>query len=163
MTDKDITKTAALLKQLQPGFLPYEIFVQMARLSVLSIIELVPLCYKDGKVMVLLLKRPENDLIWPGKLHSPGTVVRPTDHSLTGEAFKRLVKEELNGTKLSKPQYVESLFRDTVRGKENVQVFQAKILSEPRAGSLFDLDDLPENFLDSQLDFIQHAANSFSS
>ena len=109
MTDKDITKTAALLKQLQPGFLPYEIFVQMARLSVL------------------------------------------------------LVKEELNGTKLSKPQYVESLFRDTVRGKENVQVFQAKILSEPRAGSLFDLDDLPENFLDSQLDFIQHAANSFSS
>lgn len=161
MTDEDIAKTATLLKQLKPGLLPYDIFIQIARLSVLSIIEIVPLQYINGRVEVLLLERHADDPIWSGQLHSPGTVVRPTDSSLTDDAFRRIVHDELKGTQLSKPQFVESLFRDTERGKENVQVFWAEILETPRTGSLYAIDDLPSNFILSQEGFIRDAAKSF--
>jgi hypothetical protein len=161
MTDEDIAKVAALLKQLEPGFLPYDVFIQIARLSVLSIIELVPLRSNHGRIEVLLLERSPDDPIWPGKLHSPGTVVRPTDRSLPGEPVKRIISDELNGTKLSNQQFVKSLFYDTDRGKENASVFWAEVLGEPKAGKFYQLDNLPDNLITFQKDFIEAAAEKF--
>lgn len=96
---------AALLSSMEPGFLPYDIFVQIARLVVLSIIEFVPLRKnKNGNIEVLLLSRGMDDPIWPGELHTPGTVVRPTDtQGGMYLAFERILDDELKGAKVSAP------------------------------------------------------------
>lgn len=48
----------SLLSALKAGFLPYEVFVEIARLVVLSIIEFVPLRLNEkGETQVLLLSR----------------------------------------------------------------------------------------------------------
>ncbi|HUC88281.1 MAG TPA: hypothetical protein VMR95_03990 [Candidatus Binatia bacterium] len=161
MTDKDVDITTSLLKQLEPGFLPYDIFIEFARLAVLSIVEVVPFRYSNGAVEVLLLKRRKDDAIWPNKLHNPGTVVRPTDASLTEEAFSRIVNDELNGTKISEPQFVKNLFRTTIRGKENVQLFWVEVLDAPKEGSFYSVDNLPDNLIAAQAELILTAAQYF--
>ena len=50
MNQEDQQKLVELLRHLEPGFLPFDIFVEIARLAALSIIEFVPLRKKpDGE------------------------------------------------------------------------------------------------------------------
>ena len=80
MTKEETNKLVELLKQIEPGFLNFDVFIQIARLVVLSIIEFVPLRIKGDKIEVLLLSRGGDDPIWPNELHVPGTVIRPTEN-----------------------------------------------------------------------------------
>jgi len=152
-----------LLNKLEPGFLPFEIFLGIARLVVLSIIEFVPLRLNpNGKVEVLLLPRGDDDPIWPNQLHVPGTVIRPTDTE--GEmylAFERILRDELQGTKVSDPHFVGSILHKSKRGTEQAQVFWVEVLESPRVGHFYKIDSLPENLMHSQLAFIKQAAENF--
>lgn len=163
MNSTDQKMLVRLLKQLEPGFLPYEIFEQVARLAALSIIEFVPLrTGKDGKVEVLLLERAPDDPIWPGMVHSPGTVIRPGDTEGTMyKAFERIVKDELNGTAISNPYYVGSLLHKSRRGTEHAQIYWVEVLGEPRVGTFYPVDELPDNLVESQPKFIKLAAKSY--
>jgi hypothetical protein len=72
---------AAYMQGLEPaGKHHYELFVQMARLTTLSTVELVPLRYnpETGVKEVLLTQRPDSDRWWAGMWHVPGTVIFPT-------------------------------------------------------------------------------------
>lgn len=151
-----------LLKKLEPGFLPYDIFVQIARLTVLSIIEFVPLRLCDGTVEVLLLNRTVDDPIWPNELHTPGTVIRPTDNS--GEiykAFERIRIDELQGTEISSGYFVGTILHPSKRGMENAQVFWVEVIGEPKIGQFYSEAQLPDNLMESQKKFIQQAIKSF--
>jgi hypothetical protein len=155
-------KLAQLLAELEPGFLPYEIFKQVARLVVLPIIEFVPVRQKDGQVEVLLLNRSKFDDIWPGELHTPGTVIRPTDS--TGEiykAFDRILNDELAGTKVSSPHYVGSILHSSKRGMEQAQVYWVEVLEEPKVGQFYQISNLPKNTMQSQTAFINQAAKNY--
>ncbi len=155
-----------LLKNLKPGFLPYDVFVEIARLATLSIIEFVPLRLNTaGEIEVLLLPREKDDPIWPGQLHTPGTVIRPTDtdEHLYELAFERIVNDELKGTKVSAPHFVENILNKSKRGTENAQIYWVKVLNEPLAGTFYSISDLPKNLIDSQQDFIRMAADNFKS
>ena len=165
---KTKTKTeqlVELLKELEAGFLPYEVFVQIARLVVLSIIEFVPLrLNEDGGIEVLLLSRGKDDPIWPNELHVPGTVIRPTDtEGSIYQAFDRILKDELKGTKVSDPHYVGSNLHKSKRGLEQAQVYWVEVLGEPREGKFYPVADLPEDLMKSQRNFIKQAAKSFES
>src|SRR5580704_17304344 len=79
MDDNEVNQTTNLLKKLEPGFQPYPIFEQIARIVVLPIVELIPLRMHNGTLQVLLIQRAADDEYWPNLWHTPGTVVRSTD------------------------------------------------------------------------------------
>lgn len=162
MTDDEIRQATELLKGLEPGFLPYPIFEQVARLVALPILELVPYRFKSGRIEILLLERSGNDRFWPNMLHTPGTVIRATDlneqtHSLQA-AFDRLVHDELGDVRLGPPMFIASLLHESKRGTEQAQVYCAELLEEPKVGRLFSVQDLPENLIAQQHDFIRQVA-----
>lgn len=151
-----------LLKELEPGFLPYDVFVQVARLVPLSIIEFVPLRLTQGNVEVLLLERSKFDDIWPGEVHTPGTVVRTTDNeSGQHQAFQRILVDELRTTHVSPPHFVGSILHKSKRGMEHAQIFWVEVLEEPKVGTFYPADQLPENIIDSQKSFIAQAVQNF--
>ncbi len=126
-----------LLSQLKPGFLPYNIFVQLARLVVMPIIEFVPLRSRGDIIEVLLLKRSKYDDIWPGEVHAPGTVIRATDNQ--GEiykAFQRILIDELQGTTVSDGHFVGTRLHPSKRGMEHAQVFWIEVYGEPKSRHL---------------------------
>lgn len=165
MKEEDIAEIASLLKRFEPGFLPYPVFEQIARLVALPIIEFVPLRLKDGKAEVLLLKRDDNDKHWPGLLHTPGTVIRATDLRKEGDdnwpAFRRILEDELKNTKVSSPHYVGSIFHSSKRGAEQAQLFWVEVQAEPSIGVFYRVDDLPPGLIDSQTVFIEEAARNY--
>jgi hypothetical protein len=165
MDDAQIKQVAGLLGKLETGFLPYLIFEQVARLVALPILEFIPLRRAEGETEVLLLKRPAEDPLWPGALHTPGTVIRATDLH-TGEqenwsAFERILHDELKGTALGKPQYVGSMLHKSKRGVEQAQLYWVEVIGEPQVGTFFPVRRLPERLIDSQYKFIAEAVRHF--
>jgi len=165
MNDEQIRQTAALLKQLEPGFLPYPIFEQIARLVTLPIIEFIPLRFHDGQVEVLLIERPADDPFWPGLLHTPGTVIRATDlHRPEADndvAFQRILHDELKDTAIGQPHYVGSLFHQSKRGTEQAQLYWVEVTGEPQIGKFYRVAELPASLIDSQVTFINAAALNY--
>lgn len=157
LSEEEISTLVSLLSSLEPGFLPFDIFIQIARLVALPIIEFVPLRVNaNGQVEVLLIDRE----VWPYALHTPGTVVRATDTEGRHVVFER-IREELQGTKISDPHYVGSTLHKSQRGTEQAQIFWVELLGEPTVGQLHVVDDLPVRTMDSQIEFIKQAAKSF--
>lgn len=159
----EISEAAHVLAKLEPGFLPFDIFLQVARLTTLSIIELVPVRYHEGSVEVLLLARPVDDPLWPGMVHNPGTVIRPTDHENTFvSAFERIFSDELPGlTPIGKPHEFESYLRKSKRGMENSRLFWIEVEGTPLQGQFYDINDLPNNLITTQRAYILSAARLF--
>lgn len=162
MLDNKIEALSKDLRELEPGFLPYPIFTQIARLTVNPILEIVPLrSYKD-KIQVLLLKRDDNDEFWPGEFHTPGTNFRATDEvgGILGP-LRRICEEELQtSSQVVIPHFVNYYFRQVNRGKE-LAIVQWIELQESIVGDYFDIENLPENIVHSQLDFIEEAVILF--
>ncbi len=166
--DTEETKqVATLLAKLQPGFLPYPIFEQIARIVALPIIEFIPLRFNhDKQVEVLLIRRTDTDPLFAGLMHTPGTVVRADDES-KGEvhahtAFERLLNGELAGMAVSDPAYVGSIFHTSKRGVEQAQLFWVEVLEQnPAIGEFWPVDNLPDNLIDSQRNFIVRSAEHF--
>lgn len=167
LTESEINQAAELLARIPAGFLPFPIFRQVARLAVFSIVEVVPMRVRDGQVEVLLLKRGEEKQdwpeLWPGILHTPGTVIRPTDElGSYKDAFHRILHGELYNIKLAgEPEYVYNLLHHNKRGTESAQVFIAEVIGEPEVGTFYPADRLPSNIMLSQLDFIPIAVKAF--
>ena len=160
-TNKEITEAARILSGLEPGFLPFPIFEQVARLSTLPIVEIVPLRQNArGEVEVLLLPRHAVDdlAIFKDNLHTPGVVVRPSDTSGSFEdAFRRILQDELQGLACSEPTYVTHILHNSGRGLEAAQIYWVEVLEEPIVGAFYTADELPASTMQSQFDFIPTA------
>lgn len=164
MRQQDINKTVEFLSKFEPGFLPYPVFEQIARLVALPIIEFIPLRQHNKGVEVLLIRRPDSDPLWPNELHTPGTVIRATDSVVEGEkwsAFERILREEMNDTLVGDPHYVGSIMHKSKRGTEQAQVYWLEVLGEAMAGKFYPIDNLPKQFMDSQRNFVAQAAKSY--
>ena len=164
MTKDEENELVRLLSKLEPGFLPFDIFVQIARLTVLSIIEFVPFRINEkGDIEVLLLYRGDNDPLFPGQLHTPGTVIRPGDNkSNQYKAFSRILDDELKGSSFGEPQYVGSILHESNRGPEHAQVYWIESKGDQVVGTWYRIDDLPNNFMESQQSFVTMAAKNFA-
>ncbi len=162
LSSNEIKLAAQLLGRLQPGFLPFDIFIQVARLTVLSIVEVVPLCRNgQGDTEVLLLPRGADDQLWPDMLHVPGTVIRPDDGvKPLPKAFSR-VMDEMQQVRMRQPKFVTNIFRKTKRGNEYVHIYWAEVLSNPTIGSFYKVDDLPSNIVEDQPSLISQAVSSY--
>lgn len=156
-------KLVTLLRKLQPGFQEYEVFEQMARIMVLPGVEFVPLrINQHGRAEVLLLKREPSDRIWPGKVHTPGTIIRATDIEAGLESvFHRIKTDELGDTKISEPHFVCNILHQSRRGGEQAQVYWVEVLEDSKVGTFYETDNLPPELIDSQTEFIKLAVDSF--
>jgi hypothetical protein len=165
MTDDEIQQAADLLKRFEPGFLPYPIFEQIARLVALPIVEFIPLRRSVQGIEVLLIARPDDDALWPGLLHTPGTVVRATDFGTDQKLwppFSRIIHEELQSTDLGAPEYVGSTLNKSKRGVEQSQLYWVEVMGVPKVGKFYPVDNLPDSLMDSQINFIQEAVRNFA-
>ena len=160
----EIKIVVEILKKLEPGVLPFELFHQFARLYVSPIIDIVPLKkHKDGKITTILLERDKNDPHWPGMVHVPGTVVRTSDAvGSFSDAFGRVLKEELYDLEIVHgPEFVDYEFRQVRRGKELSLIFFVEYSGIPVAGKEVLIDALPQNIIDNQPEFIKKAVDAF--
>lgn len=161
----DDQQLADALKQYQPGFLPYPVFEQIARIVALPIVEFIPLRTRDGVTEVLLIERSHNDPIFPGLLHTPGTVVRATDINREADKpwppFERILHDELLDTPVGPHHYVGSQLHASKRGAEQAQLYWVEVTGEPKVGQFYALDALPDNLIESQRTFIEQAVKHY--
>jgi hypothetical protein len=157
----DIRALAAALKHLQPGYLPLSIFLQVARLTATPIIEIVPVRAEGHSVQVLMLRRPPDDPVWPSLLHTPGTVIRATDACIQ-EGIDRILEDELPGTRVGTPVFVETLIHQSARGTEVAQIYWAEVHGKISAGEFCNVEDMPEDdIVSSQVEFIKRAVDHY--
>ncbi|MEO6513722.1 MAG: hypothetical protein ABIR37_03470 [Candidatus Saccharimonadales bacterium] len=172
--NSELNQAVEYLNGLEPGHLPYDLFLAISRLAVRGTVEMVPLRKtEEGSTEVLLTQRPEGDL-WAGQWHVPGSVMLPTDqvegsHDYS-DAFGRIFDQEgelENGVQLvNQPVYVDSERRKTIRGDEVAAVHYAEVNGEPTVGAYFDMTDFPHNVpapgvISHHVDFIKHAVKQF--
>lgn len=160
LSPKEIQQVKDLLAKLQPGLLPYDIFHAIMRLVVASIIEIVPLRTTNSKTEVLLYERPSDDPAWPRQLHTPGTVLRPTDSSIQ-QAIERVLHDELAGTEVSAPVFAGNLLHRQARGTEAAQIFWVEVQGEAKNGQWHDIQNLPAAFIKTQQDFLPIAVKHY--
>ena len=163
-TAEEIAFAVSILRRLKPGFLPKELFIELTRLMTTSIVEVVPMRRVNGKAQILLLQRPEDDPNWPGMLHTPGTVVRPTDseEGIAGP-ISRIYKDELNLDEWQEPVFVGPILHKVNRGTEMSTVFYLDMSdADITEGTWYDSDNLPDNIVDTQIEFINESLEKFS-
>jgi hypothetical protein len=163
LADIELAAAVDSLRKLEPGFLPYPIFQEIARLVVLPIVELVPVRKGlDGGIEVLLTQRDPDDPFWPGMWHNPGTVVRATDASGDYDGpLKRIWQDELGLAQAPEVHFVDGFLHRTRRGSESTRVYWAELLDRPKNGTFFAAAALPANTIKSHIKIIQAAASTY--
>lgn len=167
MLKTEINQLVGLLRQFEPGYLPYPIFEEIARLTVMPIIEFVPLTIIENEVNVLLIRRDKDDPLWPNLLHTPGTVLRTTDYEENPKnrkqwaPFQRIIIDELKSASVGLPYYVGSIFHKSKRGIEQAQVYWLEVVSNPNVGEFYNVTQLPKCLIESQYIFIQEAVKHY--
>lgn len=165
ISKSEIRNVVEGLEKLQPGLLPFEIFHAVTRVVATPIIELVPIRRnEDNQPEVLLVRRDADDPVWPNQLHVPGTVIRGSDEEGSfKDAFGRISKE-LGGIALEDPTLVKNIIHHSGRGMEVSQIYWADISGiEQVEGEFYPADNLPDDLVQSQLDFIPEAVAHFIS
>lgn len=161
----DPKQIARALETYEPGFLPYPIFEQIARLVALPILEIIPLRLTyNGEVEVLLIERESHDALFPGAVHTPGTVIRATDNNPDKGPWQplvRILEDELGGTNVGPINFVGSILHASRRGVEQAQLYWVEVVGEPVKGVFYNVHELPDNLIESQNDFIKLAAENF--
>lgn len=162
LTSKQITTCAKILAQLIPGFLPLEIFDQIARLVCLPGVVVVPLKRKSSSLDVGLVKRDENDRWWPNMWHLPGTVLLSTD--TVNSAIKRLMGNELLLKTSNPPVFHGFLLNRSERGAGMVLIYTIENCSFQKntAFGWFSINKLPKNFITSEKNVIDKIKSNLS-
>jgi hypothetical protein len=172
LSNFEIKEIAAKLKRLSPkGYIPYDLFVEFARLKVTITIEVVPLCLDpSGEVNVVLFNRGPNDLWWPNLYHTPGTCLLADDIPDTDEwgipskAYERLKSGEMKDLKLiGEAVYIGHINHQVVRGPESDSVFYQEVDYKSAKKYLFPISKLPENLMDHQINLIHRCAEIYLS
>jgi len=161
--DSDTTiELAAQLNRYEPGFLPEPLFVSIARLAVLTAIEFIPLRRTtDGTIQVLLFERPDTDPVWPGMLHTPGTVVRPSDVTLE-DGFERLFKDELGNQQSNAPVYIGTDLIHHKRGSTVTLEYLLQVDQSLGGGQFYDVENIPNRFIPEQRSMVKRAVERFA-
>ena len=155
---KEQAQLINLLKKVEPGFYPIELFWQFARLNTLGFIEFVPLRINNGDVEVLLIRRGGEDAFWPGKLHVPGCTIRPRDNK--DDVFERLLADELGYSEEAQPTYLTTEVRRSARGNELSLVFLVELKQVPKNGDFYSVDNLPDDIIKEYVGLIKLASDS---
>lgn len=156
LSQNDADLLVSLLQRCEPGNLSPEVFEAVARVTVYPAVEFIPLRRVGDKIEVLLFERPSDDLIWPSMLHTPGTILRPTDDSYE-DAFARLHKDELNNIKAGPPLFIGAQLSRNHRGTCMLLEHIIDVEGEPIVGTFYDVTNLPDLFIEEQRPSLERA------
>lgn len=161
-----------LLKKWKGGPLSDSLFTALAQMLPMPCVESIVLRNVNGRTECLLTPRPENDPIWPGFIHSPGSVLRAMDFRrpdgvAVNGPFERVQEKEIMNKFEYPPIFVGIHTHLGARGPEVLLIHFTSISKQAilPAGSLWaDIDSLLElqNFIKHQHPGILMAAKKFN-
>lgn len=147
-----------LLGSIEAGYYPQSVFEEFCRLNTVCAIEIVPFTKVRGRLHVLMLKRPQSDIHWPGMWHTPGAIIRPTD-TLKNTIY-RVLKEEIGVHNAYKKLIdIGPVQLHTKRGN-CVGLCYAVMLDKSHNCMSFSVTNLPDNVIGYQKDLIKKAIKS---
>ncbi len=166
--DRELTK---LLKKWKGGRISTEVFTELARMIPQPVVEVVIVRMNQGAIETLLIPRPQDDIVWPGKYHAPGAALRAADfvrkdrNPLNGP-FERIKSGELNSSFTYTPIYVDRFHRSGDRGPEVAEVYVTELPEgafTPKDHQWVPVDKLKDHpeFIQHQLPHIMRAAEKF--
>lgn len=162
MTDKENLQLINLLRKCEPGNLSPDVFEEIARLAVYPAVELIPLRRRGDRTEVLLYERPQDDIRWPSMLHTPGTILRPTDVAIS-DATSRLYNDELIGLSTNEPISIGYHMSLNDRGRCILLEYIVEVKTEnPEVGVFYDVDKLPDSLIVDQIESIRRAVTIFN-
>lgn len=155
------------LRGQKPGKVDKPLFLEVARLFCLPIVELVPVRVVDNEPHVLCFRRPDDDPVWPGQLHIPGTIVLATDPDSWDNQpqLQRICDKELPGIKLEgEITFAGMQVHHPLRGTEIAQIYVCEVQDNSPIGEgvfvpVSQLDEF--GVIDSQHDTIRRAVEVF--
>ena len=154
MNNSDLSNSLA---KMEPGKLPLEIFNQVARLTVVPVIEVVPFYTENGVTKVYLLQRPISDELWAGKYHVPGSIILPGNASGSfSDVVDRIKKTKFSEFDCGDEMFIGNFLCAVERGTEVAMVFSVDLKNKPQ-NNLFDYKDLPSSIINGQREFIEAA------
>lgn len=160
LSSEEIVLLVDLIGRCEPGNLPSQVFESVARISVYTAVEFVLFRKINHSIETLLFPRSKNDPVWPGMLHTPGTVLRPTDNSFQ-DAIDRLLNDELVGLRVSKPHLVGTYFNQNARGSGIGVEYWLEVANNAGIGSFHNVKSLPDNFIPEQKQLLSRALESY--
>lgn len=155
--------TLQTLRSLEPGFLPLPYFLEFSRLSVSSVVEMVPLRMSaESGLEVLLFQRPDDDPVWPKMWGNPGTVLRPSDKpGSLDDAFERIFTDDMAGIEISDtPVFAGNAFFASERGLHFAAVHWIEV-DQPGLGRFYPVNDLPPDFVKCQAGVLGMATEDY--
>lgn len=168
---EDDGKAVEILRKWNGGRISTPLFTEIARIVPQPIVEIVILRVHEGRVETLLLPRPEDDIIWPGMVHTPGVSLRSADFHREDQnpingALERVESEiGLDITLLPLEPFVQNEISE--RGPAASQVYIGKVADDaklPEGRFWHPVEDLPNvgNFIQHQYGFVIEAARRFT-
>ena len=159
LTDEEIQNVSNILSKISPGYLPFPIFKEFARITTTPTVVLLMFYQDNDSKKVFLTKRDENDEFWPGLYHVPGAILRGTDVDID-LVLNRIQSNELGETELkSDPIFSKFYFKDTKRGKELTLAYSVQVSKvDASLGRLFSKDEINDkSVIDSEIEMINEA------
>lgn len=171
LTPQEDQDLARLLSKWTGGPISTPVFTQLARITPQAIVEVVLLRVSNTTLETLLIPRPEDDIVWPGMFHTPGTALRTSDYyradlaPLNG-AFER-IQREINNEFSGPPTFAGRLHRLSERGPEVKEVYFAQLPedSDSKPGYIwYPIEDLATNpdFIQGQLEQVIMATTLYN-
>lgn len=157
LSEAEIAQATELLARLEPGFLPYSLFLQVYRLTPAPVLQVIPFRHDErGGIEVLLIRRPPDDPLFANLWHNPGTVIRSTD--TLKSTIDRLLNDELYKIRVtSGPHFVSNKFHRSPRGAEIVQIYWIEAEEPVPTGMYWPVHNLPKDMLTTEIPIIETA------
>lgn len=170
LTFEDDHELVQLLSKWGGGRISTPVFTQLCRMMPQPIVEIVFLKGTGENTETLLIPRPPDDIVWPGKVHNPGTALRVSDflredaNPLNG-AFER-IRMEIQNEFAYPPTFVERLHHLGERGPEVAEIYISGLLAEKtlQPGQIwYPVEQLASNpnFLQDQLGHVMIATEFY--
>lgn len=142
------------------GSIPTILFTEIARLVSTPLIELLPFKIEGDQLLIRMIPRPDDDLVWKGQIHVPGNAFRRRED--IEPVLQRLFQGELAEKVVAGTiGYLGINFHDSERGTEQAHVcyFVEQETNELKVGKLYSVGNLPDKVVPSQLPMIYRAAD----
>ncbi|MBI2327624.1 hypothetical protein HYU92_04890 [Candidatus Curtissbacteria bacterium] len=172
LTPQEDQDLVALLSKWTGGRISTPVFTELAGMIPQPIVEVV-LFRKNGDTLeTLLIPRPEDDIVWPGMYHTPGSALRAADyhredHVPLNGAFERIQRDEFKAEFAHTPTFAGRLHRLGDRGPEVAEVYVAELpegLATQPNHVWYAVEQLEQNpkFIQGQLGHVMIAAEHFN-
>lgn len=140
--------------------IPTILFTEIARLVSTPLIELLPFKIDGDQLLIRMIPRPDDDVVWKGQIHVPGSAFRPSED--IKPVLQRLFQGELAEKAIDGDiGYLGIYFLNSERGTEQAHVcyFVEQETNELKVGKLYSVGNLPDKVVPSQLPMIYRAAD----